>query len=295
MAKSKGRWGGTWTEEKLQSFEKYVKAYLDIMNNYRDRYRWKLIYFDAFAGSGTKENEKVDNRQRLAGFDIEPEELSVYKGAAERVLAIKKRGFDFYWFVDSNRTANDKLRLKLENGIANPKLVFRPDDANEQIKILGNLLQKDKSYKSLVLLDPFGMQVKWEALTHLQGTGTDLWILLPSGVAINRLLQRDGSLKYPQRLTEYFGLPEANVLSYFYKEKTSETLFGQETIQSKLGQPIKRIADFYVERLKGLFKHVSKPMVLLNNNKSPIYHFVFASNNATALKIADYIIGKGKK
>ena len=26
-------WGGSWTEQKLDAFEKYVKAYLTIMNN----------------------------------------------------------------------------------------------------------------------------------------------------------------------------------------------------------------------------------------------------------------------
>ena len=43
-------WGGQWTEEKLDAFEKYVNAYLTIMNVYKERYRWKLIYFDGFAG-----------------------------------------------------------------------------------------------------------------------------------------------------------------------------------------------------------------------------------------------------
>ena len=47
----KKKWGGKWTEEKLDAFEKYVRAYLTIMNNYRDVYGWKLLYFDGFAGS----------------------------------------------------------------------------------------------------------------------------------------------------------------------------------------------------------------------------------------------------
>ena len=47
-------WGGAWTEEKLNAFEKYVNAYLTIMNKYRGQYDWKLIYFDGFAGSGSR-------------------------------------------------------------------------------------------------------------------------------------------------------------------------------------------------------------------------------------------------
>jgi hypothetical protein len=47
-------WGGNWTEQKLNAFEKYVNAYLTIMNKHRDKNRWKLIYFDALAGSGSR-------------------------------------------------------------------------------------------------------------------------------------------------------------------------------------------------------------------------------------------------
>jgi three-Cys-motif partner protein len=46
-------WGGTWTGEKLDAFEKYVNAYLTIMNVKRNEFGWKLIYFDGFAGSGS--------------------------------------------------------------------------------------------------------------------------------------------------------------------------------------------------------------------------------------------------
>ena len=51
MACESSSWGGRWTEEKLKAFEKYVNAYLTIMNKHRDRYQWKLIYFDGFAGN----------------------------------------------------------------------------------------------------------------------------------------------------------------------------------------------------------------------------------------------------
>ena len=54
MASEPSSWGGLWTEEKLEAFEKYVNAYLTIMNVSRKKYGWKLIYFDGFAGSGSR-------------------------------------------------------------------------------------------------------------------------------------------------------------------------------------------------------------------------------------------------
>lgn len=52
--------GGQWTEEKLDAFEKYVDAYLTIMNSYRDKYQWKLISFDGFTGSGSRNETKKE-------------------------------------------------------------------------------------------------------------------------------------------------------------------------------------------------------------------------------------------
>ena len=39
-------WGGSWTEQKLDCFESYVKAYLTIMNVYRDKFKWCIDIFD---------------------------------------------------------------------------------------------------------------------------------------------------------------------------------------------------------------------------------------------------------
>lgn len=89
-------WGGQWTEEKLDAFEKYVNAYLTIMNPNREKYHWKLIYFDGFAGSGSRNDDSSQAVSELM-LDlfkdeyIDEEELNTYKGAAERILGIKQK------------------------------------------------------------------------------------------------------------------------------------------------------------------------------------------------------------
>lgn len=82
-------WGGTWTEEKLDALEKYVNAYLTIMNVQRSKFGWKLIYFDGFAGSGSRNDvgSHTISDLMLDLFNdkfINEEELDTYKGAAER-------------------------------------------------------------------------------------------------------------------------------------------------------------------------------------------------------------------
>ncbi len=79
-----GDWGGPWTEKKLQAFSKYVAAYLTIMKKFP---YWETIYFDGFAGSGTKEEEVQSELYKQ--LKITEQEEKTYKGAAERVLTLK--------------------------------------------------------------------------------------------------------------------------------------------------------------------------------------------------------------
>ena len=92
-------WGGDWTEEKLDCFEKYVRAYLTIMNKHRDKFNWKLMYFDGFAGCGDRQITCEENTSvsLFGDEEFDTKELQVYQGAAERVLKIEKdmRGFDY--------------------------------------------------------------------------------------------------------------------------------------------------------------------------------------------------------
>jgi three-Cys-motif partner protein len=294
MATNKNTWGGTWTEKKLDAFEKYVNAYLTIMNKYRDKFSWKLIYFDAFAGSGARENISDSKTAIKPIFDIQPEEISVYKGAAEKVLNIQQRGFDYYYFIDKNEESSNKLKHKLQSFENTKRLEFRAgEDANQQIQRLAEAMKKDKSLTTLALLDPFGMQVDWSSVELLKDTRTDLWILIPTGVIVNRLLDRKGKLTHIDKLVSFFGLSEEEIRNYFYQEMKETTLFGEDTIVLKCEQAIRKITELYISRLKGIFKEVTEqPLELKNTRNCPIFHFAFASNNVNAKKIAKQIIGR---
>lgn len=298
MACESSPWGGHWTEEKLEAFEKYVNAYLTIMNSFREKNKWKLIYFDGFAGSGSRnENEAHSVSELLLDLFndeyLDEDDLNTYKGAAERVLGIEQRGFDWYVFVDKNKESNQQLEKRLENFKSKRNLVFRTSDANEQISLLAKAMMKDNSLTALVLLDPFGMQVDWKSIELLKGTRTDLWILIPTGVIVNRLLDRKAELTHIDKLMSFFGKGEDFLKDYFYKKRKDDTLFGETEIIEKVKKPIEKIAELYIEQLKTIFEHVTeKPLVLYNSRKTPIFHFACASNNSTAIKIASQIINK---
>lgn len=281
----RSEWGGPWTEKKLEAFSKYVWSYLTIM---RKCPYWKTIYFDGFAGSGTRENQ--GNQELMRQLKITEEEEKVYKGAAERVLGLTDLYFDYYYFIDKNESSIKKLKEKLSEKYQEKTIAYRSGDANHQLVELSKAIS-NKGYAALVFLDPFGMQINWNSIAELKGTRSDIWILVPTGVIVNRLLDRAGKLEFSDKLQSFFGLTIEEIRSHFYIEEKVQTLFGEEEIIAKVSQPIEKIARLYAERLKTIWEYVTEdPLVLRNRNGSPIFHFVFASNNQNAKKIANQII-----
>lgn len=292
----KSKWGGKWTEVKLEAFENYVNAYLTIMNAQKQKYNgWpSTIYFDGFAGSGDRASSTIIEDNHLFADYLVKEELEVYKGSAERVLSLNQK-FDHYYFVDNDKTSIDLLERKLkEKGIWNETCDFIPEDVNLQLDKLSRLLNDKMA--ALVLLDPFGMQIDWSSIEKLKNKRIDLWILIPSGVIINRFLDKKGRFLFEKKLESYFGLPKDNIQKRFYEITPEDTLFGTINTINKTNDSVTKIAELYIERLKEIWKFVSeKPLKLFNTKNVPIYHFVFASNNHTALKIAKQIIDKKNK
>lgn len=288
-----GKWGGSWTDKKLNAFENYVRAYLTIMQAQKEKYNgWPTtIYFDGFVGSGSRYNEEGTS---LFSEYFNENEINVYKGSAERVLRLKQK-FDYYYFIDSDKAAIQELETKLkDSGLVNNNCHFINDDVNNQLIKLLKIL--DEKTAALVLLDPFGMQVNWNSIEVLVGKRVDIWILLPSGVIINRLLDSKGKLTFSNKLESFFGLTIDEIKDRFYKIEENETLFDTEQRLKKVDDSISKIAELYISKLKNIFIYVTEsPMILYNDKNIAIYHFIFASNNETAHKIAKYIIKEKTK
>ena len=279
-------WGGPWTEKKLAAFSRYVEAYLTILQAHP---YWKTIYFDGFAGNGSRKDLKTELYNQLK---ITLEEEEGYRGAAERVVSLDNC-FDYYYFID-NQESLDKLKEKLTSlpVAKNRELVFRTGDCNEWLKKLAASMRSHE-YVALLFLDPFGMHIDWESIAALKETRSDIWILIPTGVIVNRLLDKAGELRHIERLQSFFGLSEADIRTEFFKKEKQTTLFGDYENTRKIRNPIQHIANLYIRQLHTIWHYVTEtPLVLRNSRNVPIYHFVFASNNAAAKNIANDIIIK---
>ena len=63
----KNQFGGKWTEQKIKIVYDYAKAYLTIMAKYKDKFGWKIMYFDGFAGTGKIENKDKETEKEIEG------------------------------------------------------------------------------------------------------------------------------------------------------------------------------------------------------------------------------------
>lgn len=276
----KNQFGGPWTEKKIVIFIKYLKAYLQIMN----RQSFKLIYFDGFAGSG----EIAQN----------PNYPSLIEGVATKVISIDKpRSFDIYYLVELDKGNANKLGqiIKQKFPQKSDKVIVSNEDCNKKLLGLSKFLLEHKNYRAIVFIDPKGMQLEWNSLLSFKKMGVDMWILVPTGIGINRNLNNSGKISNysMNRLKKNLGLNEEEIKKSFYREEKDLTLFGDENITIKESKAIEKAAKLYQERLKTIFAHVSNPFPMKNSTGSIMYHFIFASNNKTGLKIANDIIGKG--
>jgi three-Cys-motif partner protein len=269
------QFGGDWTEAKMEIIVNYAKAYLTIMN----KQAWvKTLYFDGFAGSGHIEASQ---------------EKEAIKGTALRILEIDDpKPFDMYYFVEKNRRNKESLEATIKEIYPSKRAPVVQQDCNVKLIDMAKFLKKETSFRALVFIDPYGMSVNWESILTLKGLGIDLWILVPTGLGVNRLLKNDQNIpeSWLVKLETFLGLSREVILQHFYSKKIINTLFGEITAINKEVEIIQKIGNLYTQRLKTIFEHVSESFVMRNSTNSIMYHFMMATNNKTALKLANDII-----
>jgi three-Cys-motif partner protein len=274
---SEDQWGGNWTLKKINIFIKYLKAYLEIMKNRN----FELIYFDGFAGSGK--------------IVPEAENKSLIESVALQVLAINhQKTFDIYYLVELDKKKALHLEKVIKEKYTQNNIFVSQEDCNKKLTSLAHYLQRNRDSRCLAFIDPFGMQVNWSSLIEFKTVCCDMWLLVPTGVAVNRMLTTKGDIDpiWLEKLGKFFGLTKEEIKTHFYETKTKLTLFGEETYDEKKANAINKIITLYNQQLKSIWKHVSKAYPMKNNNGIILYHFIFASQNKNGKKIADEIIGK---
>lgn len=275
--------GGKWTREKIEVFMKYLNAYMQIMKKHT---YWRLLYFDGFAGSG-----KIQSKD---------DEFDLLEGVATRVLGLKvPRAFDFFYFVDKDQNNAASLKKTINENFPDVDNVYvSASDCNEKILGLSKFLHRteNKDFHGIVFIDPYGMQVKWESIESLRGLNVDLWILVPTGTAINRMLKckNHSQETWFISLGKFFGISAESIKERFYRNSNQLNLFGDVEVE-KISNAVQEAAKLYRERLNTVFKFVSEPLEMKNSKNAIIFHFFMASNVEVATKIASDIVKNSSK
>ena len=286
------QFGGNWTEEKLERVRKYLVAYVKIMSNHP----FKFAYIDAFAGTGYRELQIGSPQNGNLYKDFIDDDFENYADGSARIALRIEPSFNKYIFIEKTKKRFDQLQLlKEEFPEKKDKIEFKEIDANEFITDLCNN-RNWKYHRAVIFLDPFGMEVKWSTIEAIARTkAIDLWYLFPLGVGVNRLLKKEITEIpdiWEKKLNEIFGTDAWR--DFFYKKKSTKTLFGTEDSIVK-DADFNNIKNFFIERLKTIFIEVSdNPLLLKNSKNNPLYLLCFAASNPkgakTAVKIAQDIL-----
>ena len=288
------QFGGDWTSEKLERLRKYLKAYTTIFKGNERARNLFPVYIDAFAGTGYRiPSHPTTELDMLLPELAEAENQDFLKGSACIALEVEPPFREYIFIEQDTQRAQELENLKVEfpQRASAIKIVNR--DANSYLKewcaSMGLLT------RAVIFLDPYGMQVEWsliEAIAHTQKI--DLWILFPLGVAVNRLLTRDGPPpeRWAASLTKLLGTEEWREV--FYPHQKVLTLFGEESMQLKQAD-FEKISQFFVRRLQMIFPAVApNPLPLMNSRNNPLYLLCFAASNpkssSTAVRIAQHVL-----
>jgi three-Cys-motif partner protein len=279
------RFGGRWTDEKLEVIRKYLLAYTQVLK----RKRLTLFYIDAFAGTGDRTAER--HREQML-FEL-PELDSMTKGSARVALEIESPFHEYIFIEKSRKHASALEQLKNEYPSRNIKILN--EDANEAIQRICR--EQDWRFNRAVLfLDPYGMQVSWETLRAAATTkAMDVWVLFPSGMGMNRLMTNSGAIpaEWQDTLDRFLGC--SDWCDHFYRVTETTNLFGETTTDVVKEAGTRKFEDFFLDRLRTIFTAVAPESVPLVNGRGQImYLLCFACGNprgaAIAVRIARSVI-----
>ncbi len=271
------RFGGPWTEEKLDILEAYLDAYTTALKNQP----FKLIYVDAFAGAG--QIERRDDKGDTIGF---------LRGSTERAIRIQDKPFDELIFIEKDAKRCAEL-AKLRHRYHDRNITVERGDAN---RVLRDLRRDWRTCRGVLFLDPFSIEVEWSTIKRVASLNSlDIWILFPVS-AVMRMLPAlrqpdEVSAEWANRLTSVFGDESWRDL---YQDDPQQTLFGEHRSMRERG--VDGFLNIYKKNLDEVFgdRFLRKSRRLVTATRSPLFEFMFCVGNprgiGPATSIAKHIL-----
>lgn len=268
QTKQKGsHFGGEWTKEKLAIIDDYLKFYVKALSNQRV----KLIYIDAFAGSGITclaDGTEVDGSAIISlNYD-----------------------FDEYYFIEIDEERISSLMEIIKTRFPNKlsKIHIINDNCNDSLK---NILSKLTVYqRGVMFLDPYALELDWSILEKANETKIlDIWYLFPLN-ALTRNLPKKKLLTDASKAKLNTILGTSEWETKLYQESPQLSLFGEANYERV---NFEELVSFIKSRLFSTFAYVSPKSRMLKNSKNSalfILFFLMTNNSPRAIGLGSKVV-----
>ncbi len=265
--KSGSNFGGEWTREKLTIINDYLGFYVTALS----KQNVKLIYIDAFAGSG---KTYLPNGDQVDGSAI----ISL------------QYDFDEYYFLEIDKERKDELEkiIKTRFPTKVDKVHIINDNCNNR---LGDILNKLTIYqRGVMFLDPYALELDWSILLAASKKKIlDIWYLFPLN-ALTRNLPKDKSYTEAtsKKIDTILGTHDWE--KALYKLDPQISLFDTEDY---IRVNFEELVKYITNRLSSTFAYVSpRSRILKNSKNSPLFilYFMMTNNSYKAIGLGGKVV-----
>lgn len=288
--KAEHRFGGPWTEVKLDAVEYYLKFYTQALKDKPSASNpFVLWYIDAFAGTGDRATEQMTGGL----FEGTPAQLKTVRlaGSVSRALGVVPT-FQRFVFIEQRPEFCAALE-SLKTDHPDRKIECVQGDANE---VLPRLLKNppwtgrrwgDAPHRAVVFLDPYNL-VEWSTLECLAATkAVDLWFLFPIASVLRQAARSFEAIDWHKAsyLDRAFGT--SNWRTELYTPPLQAPLLAEFPSSPTRGER-PEVEAYVKQRLETVFSYVSQPLPLLLTEGAQLFSLFFATANPSkpAVKLA---------
>jgi three-Cys-motif partner protein len=277
MRRSPHRFGGSWTEDKLNRLSRYLRAYTTALK----KQRFRLLYVDAFAGTGYR---AMREDPEACGLFQEPEGAELAKGSARVALEVDPP-FHKYIFIEKDPAKFRELSL-LRDQFPDRQIELINEDSNQAITHICRGTEW-RTHRAVAFLDPYGMQVEWSTIQEIARTACiDLWYLFPVSM-IMRLTPHNGQVPEGWAAALDKILPDSNWRTEFYTDLNEPDLFDVAISKRQRLVNINSVEQYLINGMNQIFAGVGEKAVPLRNSKgSCMYLLTFAVGNPRGADLA---------
>lgn len=263
--------GGDWTRDKLNMLERYLDAYTTALKNRP----FRLMYIDAFAGSGL-----------ISIRDRDEEAKHFIEGSALRAAKVDDRRFDELLLVEKDSAQYAELQNRV-SAFEDERIQTYNRDAND---FLQELDRNWNRHRGVLFLDPFATEVAWTTIEKVASfNALDTWILFPV-MAVCRMLERHHMPceRHASVLTHVYG---DDTWMHLYRLSEQQDLWKAATNERDKGT--EGFIRIYKDRLHKLYgeRFMEHSASLCNSKNGKLFEFIFCvgSPDKKAIRLAKKI------